>query len=989
MGSLFLNSGFSRKKNKTKNSSFLCRKKLMILFSLAVIFLIFVPVVSAGCTSNSDCSSGYSCEDKQWVKEYHWGFDTSQCSWKTVYLCSHYHWYYEGTCKKKQICTPNSVSCNGNYIKKCNSAGTSWYNYYQYCSNGCSNGQCKVCTPNSVSCNGNYIKKCNSAGTSWYNYYQYCSNGCSNGQCKVCTPNSVSCNGNYIKKCNSAGTSWYNYYQYCSNGCSNGQCKVCTPGTKQCDGSNLKTCNSDGSGWTTTSCTYGCANNACNSNPSICTNGQTQACTVSGCAGTKTCSNNQWGSCIKNDPCCGITCSSGQTCQSGQCVSSSGGTCPSITNGGFESGTSGWTFGGQGDHKIGTTVYSGSKSALIGFKDSSNVANGKDYVYQTITVPSGSSAVLSFYYRFYSYDYCNYDFFNMKIRDGSGNVKSTVISKCHGGGGLKDTGWTKKEVDLSSYAGKTIQIYFEIENRYDTSYKSWAFVDDVEIKCESEFQFCGGLDQTCCASNKCGAGLTCKNSKCIRVPEPILDYKIGEKIRNPECSGLFCGFGKKDYLPFNINLINIGKTTRSGTGALVQLKTYYFRDNYFYLSSSNNYGRGDFDSVGWFDSSSWGGSGYNIKSKFELHKSKMDEDELASSGQLYYRIKSSSTYFYIYSYIYDTDGKSYGAPTKSIYVQGIGFWEGIFEQLEPVGDAFKFIIFDYNCPDFESCAFETVTILPWTKAGKLTKVTRVVDKGSSSVKYVYEFAASSGTITRITSKSSKLDVSLLLKLEDKGVNLQRLSDNVGYISKITQKTNGDIIVAAERYGKNVESYFPNSGKAFINDLNINKAGKTDAIYKGELGEATVKSMENQKGWIVQSGFKKGDVTDTGIDKIYKNSNGEFVIVEAKFISKAGNVGIGDLGKTITKRRQMSDDWIKNSLKEMRELNKNNPDKGIDKKLYNDIINDIRSNKKINKELVVVRNSADEGNTITKSLTDGTNGVHLDGVTIINLGGTVV
>jgi len=47
MGNLFLNSGFFGKENKTKNSSFLWNKNLMILFSLAVIFLIFVPVVSA------------------------------------------------------------------------------------------------------------------------------------------------------------------------------------------------------------------------------------------------------------------------------------------------------------------------------------------------------------------------------------------------------------------------------------------------------------------------------------------------------------------------------------------------------------------------------------------------------------------------------------------------------------------------------------------------------------------------------------------------------------------------------------------------------------------------------------------------------------------------------------------------------------------------------------------------------------------------------
>lgn len=46
-------------------------------------------------------------------------------------------------------------------------------------------------------------------------------------------------------------------------------------------------------------------------------------------------------------------------------------------------------------------------------------------------------------------------------------------------------------------------------------------------------------------------------------------------------------------------------------------------------------------------------------------------------------------------------------------------------------------------------------------------------------------------------------------------------------------------------------------------------------------------------------------------------------------------------------------------------------------------------KKTNKKLVVVRNAADEGNTITKSLADGTDKVFLDKITIINLRGTIV
>ena len=39
-----------------------------------------------------------------------------------------------------------------------------------------------------------------------------------------------------------------------------------------------------------------------------CTNGASQACTIGTCAGTKTCSNNIWGSCVKTDSTCGGTC---------------------------------------------------------------------------------------------------------------------------------------------------------------------------------------------------------------------------------------------------------------------------------------------------------------------------------------------------------------------------------------------------------------------------------------------------------------------------------------------------------------------------------------------------------------------------------------------------------------------------------------------------------------------------------------------------------
>ena len=154
-------------------------------------------------------------------------------------------------------------------------------------------------------------------------------------------------------------------------------------------------------------------------------------------------------------------------------------------NNGFETGDStGWTTGGPGDHKIDTQVpHTGTYSALIGFRDHGNVRNGYDHTYQTITIPTDTPVILSFWYRFYTYDYCSYDFFTMRIKDVDGNILATPVNRCLSGGGLKDTGWTHVEYDLSEYAGErqAIQVYFEVSNRYDTWGKSWAYVDDVSI----------------------------------------------------------------------------------------------------------------------------------------------------------------------------------------------------------------------------------------------------------------------------------------------------------------------------------------------------------------------------------------------------------------------------------------------------------------------------------------------------------------------------
>ncbi len=90
---------------------------------------------------------------------------------------------------EKVTCTLNTLECNGNWLKKCNSDGSGWNNYYEFCSYGCSNGLCnKGCTAgylNEYKCEDkllyqNYIY---SDCTTRWSLKGYCSYGCIDGKC--------------------------------------------------------------------------------------------------------------------------------------------------------------------------------------------------------------------------------------------------------------------------------------------------------------------------------------------------------------------------------------------------------------------------------------------------------------------------------------------------------------------------------------------------------------------------------------------------------------------------------------------------------------------------------------------------------------------------------------------------------------------------------------------------------------------------------------
>jgi hypothetical protein len=48
-------------------------------------------------------------------------------------------------------------------------------------------------------------------------------------------------------------------------------------------------------------------------------------------------------------------------------------------------------------------------------------------------------------------------------------------------GVLKDLGWRYARIDLTDYAGQTVEIVFANHNRWDGHFNTWTFVDDVQI----------------------------------------------------------------------------------------------------------------------------------------------------------------------------------------------------------------------------------------------------------------------------------------------------------------------------------------------------------------------------------------------------------------------------------------------------------------------------------------------------------------------------
>ncbi len=148
-----------------------------------------------------------------------------------------------------------------------------------------------------------------------------------------------------------------------------------------------------------------------------------------------------------------------------------------ITNGGFESSTTGWS-GTTGD--IGT--FSG-QPAHAGTRDcwlDGNGSTASESIQQTITIPAGANPTLSFWLHIDTAETTTtsaYDTLKVQVLNSAGTVLGTLATYSNLN---KATGYSQKSFSLGAYAGQAVTIKFL--GAEDSSLQTSFVIDDVSAK---------------------------------------------------------------------------------------------------------------------------------------------------------------------------------------------------------------------------------------------------------------------------------------------------------------------------------------------------------------------------------------------------------------------------------------------------------------------------------------------------------------------------
>jgi Zn-dependent metalloprotease len=146
-------------------------------------------------------------------------------------------------------------------------------------------------------------------------------------------------------------------------------------------------------------------------------------------------------------------------------------------NGGFESGTTGWTqtTGVIGSY-TGEPAHTGSYNAWMNGYGTAHT----DYIYQQIAIPTTATGTLTFWLHIDTAETTTttaYDTMKVQVLNTAGTVLATLATYSNLD---KNTGYTQKSLNLSAYKGQTIRLrFYGVE---DSSLQTSFVVDDVSVK---------------------------------------------------------------------------------------------------------------------------------------------------------------------------------------------------------------------------------------------------------------------------------------------------------------------------------------------------------------------------------------------------------------------------------------------------------------------------------------------------------------------------
>jgi Subtilase family/Bacterial Ig domain/Peptidase inhibitor I9 len=144
-----------------------------------------------------------------------------------------------------------------------------------------------------------------------------------------------------------------------------------------------------------------------------------------------------------------------------------------IVNGGFEGSATPWTLSGNAYWSNGGNQHSGTGYSVLGFY---NNANGTEY--QTVTIPAGHPANLTFWLQITTSESLStaFDFFFAEVRSTSGALLGTLATYSN----RDASAYSQKSFSLAAWQGQTVRVQFRATT--DSSLTSAFRVDDVSLR---------------------------------------------------------------------------------------------------------------------------------------------------------------------------------------------------------------------------------------------------------------------------------------------------------------------------------------------------------------------------------------------------------------------------------------------------------------------------------------------------------------------------